>query len=241
MRRFALSALATVVMSGSALAWNPPALDYSADETLETAEFSLDGRVYVSQGKERREMLIEGMRQIMINRPDKKLMWTLMPEQRMYLEIKLDGKEGDSAADRGDISGYEIEQTTVGEEEVNGVMTTKSKIVMTGRNGEKMGGFWWVSTEGIVVKMDVIAMDKGDKTRVKKALTNIEITRQDPALFEIPEGYVKMSMMNMLMGGGGEEPAGDESGSAGAEEQQAPAEKKEKRGFGLKNLIDMVK
>lgn len=235
MRRFALSVLAAIVMPGSALAWNPPALDYSADETLETAEFSLDGRVYVSQGKERREMLIEGMRQIMINRPDKKLMWTLMPEQRMYLEIKLDGKGGDSAADRGDISGYEIEQTTIGEEEVNGVMTTKSKIVMTGKNGEKMGGFWWVSKEGIVVKMDVIAMDKGDKTRVKKELTNIEITRQDPALFEIPEGYVKMGMMNMLMGGG---EAGD---AAGEESAPAPQEKQEKRGFGLKNLIDMVK
>lgn len=238
MRRFAVSALASVVMSGSALAWNPPALDYSADETLETAEFSLDGRVYVSQGKERREMLIEGMRQIMINRPDKKLMWTLMPEQRIYIEMKLDAKDAESAADRGDISGYEIEQTAVGEEEVSGVMTTKSKIVMTGKNGEKMGGFWWMSKEGIVVKMDVIAMDKGDKTRVKKELTNIEIARQDPALFEIPEGYTQMGMMNMLMGGAGNADPGE---SGGDEQAPAPEAKKEKHGFGLKNIIDMVK
>ena len=181
-------------------------------------------------------MLIEGMRQIMITRPDKKVMWTLMPEQRMYMEIKL----GEAGAGRGDLSGYEIEQSTVGQEEVNGVMTTKSKIVMTGRKGDKMGGFWWTSNEGIVVKMDVIAMEKGGKARIKKELKNVSIGSQDPALFEIPEGYEKMSMMNMLMGGGDHGGGGD-AAATGTEQQAAPAEKKEKHGFGLKNIIDMVK
>ncbi|MBK8163079.1 MAG: hypothetical protein IPK65_08015 [Gammaproteobacteria bacterium] len=235
MRNRGWLALAAWGLAGAAMAVEPAPVDYSADETMQTAEMSIEGTAYYSAGKERRETLIEGMRQIMITRPDKKVMWTLMPEQRMYLEIKL----GDAGAGQGDLSGYEIEQTTVGPEEVNGVMTTKSKIVMTGRKGDKMGGFWWTSNEGIVVKMDVIAMDKGSKARIKKELKNINVGRQDPALFEIPAGYEKMSMMNMLMGGGGEE--GGESGSADAEEQeQAPAEKKEKRGFGLKGIIDMV-
>lgn len=237
MRNRAWLALVAWGLAGAALAVQPAPVDYSADEIMETAEMSVEGPAYYSGGKERREMLIEGMRQIMITRPDKKVMWTLMPEQRMYMEIKL----GDAGAGQGDLSGYEVEQTTVGPEEVNGVMTTKSKIVMTGRKGDKMGGFWWTSNEGIVVKMDVIAIDKGSKARIKKELKNINVGSQDAALFEIPAGYEKMSMMNMLLGGGGEEPAGDESGSAGAEEQQAPAEKKEKRGFGLKNIIDMVK
>ncbi|MGE0373407.1 MAG: DUF4412 domain-containing protein [Gammaproteobacteria bacterium] len=229
-------ALAAWGLAGAAMALEPARVDYSADEIMETAEMSIEGRAYYSAGKSRREMLMQGMRQVMITRPDKKVMWTLMPEQRMYMEIKL----GDAGAGQGDLSGYEVEQTTVGPEEVNGVMTTKSKVVVTGEKGDKMGGFWWMSDDGIVVKMDVIAMDKGSKARIKKELRNIKIGSQDPALFEIPAGYEKMSMMNMLMGGGGEE-AGAESGSDGAEEQeQAPAEKKEKRGFGLKSIIDMV-
>ncbi|MCC6301437.1 MAG: hypothetical protein IT489_01390 [Gammaproteobacteria bacterium] len=240
MRKSGLAALAAMAVSGGALAWNPPAVDYSADETMETAEFSIEGQVYASQGKERRETLMEGMRQIMILRPDKKLIWTLMPDQRMYIEVKPGTDKAGSGADPGDLSGYEIEQTTLGEEEVNGVMTTKSKIVMTGKTGAKMGGFWWTSKDGIVVKMDVLAMDKGDKTRIKKELRNLRVGPQDPALFEIPAGYARMDMMNMLMGGGGGEDAGAGETASGAEAPPAE-EKKEKRGFGLKNIIDMVR
>lgn len=230
----------TAVMAGPAWALEMAKVDYAADQIMETAEMAVEGPVYFSQGKERREMLIQGMRQIMIFRHDKKLMWTLMPEQRMYVEMKLGGNEAGSGADRGDLADYEFEQTTVGEEEVNGVMTTKSKIIMTGKKGEKMGGLWWLSKDGIIVKMDVIAMDKGSKGRIKQELKNIKIGRQDPALFEVPAGYEKMGIMNMLMGGATDHDD-DAAGGSEDDQQQAPAEKKEKHGFGLKNLIDMVK
>lgn len=239
MRNRWLLALAALGMSGAVMAAAPAKVDYSADETMETAEIATEGPVYVTDGKERREQLIEGMRQITIMRHDKKVMWTLMPEQQMYMEAKL----GAASAGQGNLSDYEVEQTTVGEEEVNGVMTTKSKIVMTGKKGDKMGGFWWMNREGIMVKMDVIGMDAGSKARIKKELKNLKIGKQDPALFEIPAGYTQMSMMNMLMGGGAQEQEQEqEQNQAGsAEEAQAPAEKKKKSGFGLKNIIDIVR
>ena len=225
-----LMALAALGMSGTVMAWEPANVDYSADQTMETAEMTMAGPVYVSKDKERREMLIEGTRQISIIRHDKKIVWTLMPEQRMYMEAKLKDSK-----DKTDMSEYQIEQTAVGEEVINGVTTTKSKIVMTGKDGNKMGGFWWMSKEGVVVKMDVIAVDKNSKGRIKTELKNLKIAKQDPALFEIPEGYERMGMMNMLMKGGEQEQSGD-TGKA-----KAPAEKKEKSGFGFKNIIDLVK
>lgn len=231
MRNKWLMALVALGISGAVAGMEPANVDYSADQTMETAAMSMDGPVYVSKDKERREMLIEGVRQITIMRFDKKLIWTLMPEQRMYMETKM--KDSDN---KDDPSGYEVEQSVVGNEEVNGVMTTKSKIIMTGKDGDKMGGFWWVSNEGVVVKMDVIAVDKNSKGRIKKELKNLKIARQDPALFEIPEGYEEMSMMNMMMNGGEREQGEDSA------ESKAPAtEKKEKSGFGFKNLIDLVK
>lgn len=229
-----LPALAMVGMSAVAMAMTPAQVEYSADETMETAEIATEGPVYVAADMERREMLIEGMRQITIMRHDKKLMWTLMPQERMYMEATL----GAASAGQGDVSDYEVEQTTVGKEEVNGVMTTKSKIVMTGKKGDKMGGFWWMSPEGIVVKMDVIGVDKGSKARIKKELKNIKVGSQDPVLFEIPDGYTKMSLMNMMMGGGEETQEAEEGG---AEEAKPAEEKKAKRGFGLKNIIDIVR
>lgn len=231
-------ALVVWAMTGAAMAAEPAQVEYSADETMETAEFSTGGPVYVAAGKERRETVMEGMRQITIMRHDKKLLWTLMPQEQMYMEVKLDTK-GASAAP-GDLSDFTIEQTTVGEEEVNGIMTTKSKIMMTGKKGEKMGGFWWVSRDGVMVKMDVIGTDSGSKMRMKKELRNLKVGRQDPDLFEIPQGYQKMSMMNMLMGGG-QAQGQEEDQAGGGEEAQAPAGEKKKSGFGLKNIMDMVK
>lgn len=234
MRKQWLLVLAALGLSATVMALEPSEVEYSADQTMETAEISMEGPVYVAPGMERRETLIEGMRQITIMRHDKGVMWTLMPEERIYMEAKLAA----TGTGQGDLSGYEVEQTTVGEEEVNGMMTTKSRIIMTAKDGDKMGGFWWMSAEGILVKMDVIAIDKGSKARIKKELKNIQIGHQDPALFEIPAGYSQMSLMNMMMGGGGES---QETEASGAEEAKPAEEKKEKRGFNLKSIIDLAR
>ena len=100
---------------------------------------------------------------------------------------------------KDDLSEYQIEQSVVGTEKMNGVETTKSKIIMTGKDGSKMGGFMWTTKEGIQVKLDAIAIDKNSKDRFKMELTNIKISKQDPALFEIPKGYEKMDMPGMDM------------------------------------------
>lgn len=235
--RLLLAVVVVMGMAGMALAAEPAAVEYSADETMETAGFAFEGKVYVSAGRERREQLVEGTRQITITRHDKKVSWTLLPEQQMYMETKL----GTASATQDDLSQYEVQQTTVGPEEINGVMTTKSKIIMTGKSGDKLGGFWWVSHEGVMVKLDVIGVDAGSKLRMKKELKNLEIGRQDPALFEIPEGYTKMSLMNMMTGGaaqGQEQAPAETAGQAEAPPAEQP---KKKFGFGLKDVIDMVK
>ena len=62
-----------------------------------------------------------------------------------------------------------------------------------------MGGFMWMSKENIMVKMDAVSIEKGEKNRFKTELTNIKIGKQDPALFEIPPGFEKMDMPGMDM------------------------------------------
>ncbi len=178
-----------------AVAWagQAPRVEYSADSTMDTAEVSMKGRVHYTPTRERREMVQGGQKMITIQRRDKKVMWTLMPEEKMYMEMSLDAKRAPD-----DLTGYKIEQTTVGPETVNGVSTTKSKVIMTDAKGAKMGGFMWTTKDGIVVKTDVIAMDKGGKQRMKMELTNLKVTKQDAALFEIPAGYTKMDLGGMM-------------------------------------------
>lgn len=192
--------VAAITMAGTAQAAKPaqPQVEYSADSVMETAEMSMQGHINYTPTRERREMVVEGGdKMIMITRPDKKVAWTLMPAEKMYMEMSLAQA---SAENKVDPSQFQIEQTVVGPETVNGINTTKSKIVMTGADGGKMGGFMWVTKENIMVKMDAIAIDKKDKMRIKTELTNLKVAKQDAKLFEIPAGYEKMVMPGM--GGG---------------------------------------
>jgi hypothetical protein len=174
-------------------AGQPPQVEYSADSMMESAEVSMKGHVHYTPTRERREMVQGGQKMITIQRRDKKAMWTLMPEEKMYMEMNLDAKRAPD-----DLSGYKNKMTVVGPETVNGVSTNRSKVIMTDARGAKMGGFMWTTKDGIVVKIDVIAMDEGGKQRMKMELTNLKVTKQDPALFEIPAGYTKMDMGGLM-------------------------------------------
>jgi len=197
-RMLLMSAAMVIAGAVQAASSSPPQVEYSADSVLETAEVSMKGHVNYTPTRERREMVMGsgGDKMIMITRHDKKVAWTLMPSEKMYMESSIA-----QAKSKEDLSSYKIEQTVIGPETVNGVSTTKSKIIMTGPKGEKMGGFMWTTKENIVVKMDAIAIDKKQKHRFKTELTNLKIGKQDPKLFEVPAGYQKMSIPGMFIPG----------------------------------------
>jgi len=227
---------AVVAMAGLAQAAGPSkaTVEYSADSELETAEISMKGHVNYAPTRERREMVTDGGdKMITIMRPDKKVAWILMPSEKMYMETNIGQAAG---KDTTDPSQYKIEQTVVGPETLNGVQTTKSKIIMTGPKGEKMGGFMWMTKENIMVKMDAIAIEKNQKMRFKTELSNLKIGKQDASLFEIPQGYSKaggMPSFGSLMGGGDKD---------GSNKKSASGEKEpEKKGFGFMDAVKLLK
>jgi hypothetical protein len=161
----------------------------------------------------------------------------LMPAERMYIEMNL----GQMAEAPGGVSRtpspeeFQTEMTTEGREEVAGVMTTKSKVIMTAADGSKMGGFWWTSDEGVVVKMDVISVAEGEKIRMKRELSNVQVGPQPAELFEIPEGYTSMAAgigAGFLGGAFGGVAAPADDAAPAAEEEAAAGEETKRRGFG---------
>jgi len=173
-----------------------PDVEYSALNMMETEQVNMQGMVYFSHGKTRNEMEMGGAKSIMIIRKDKKVAWTLMPDQNMYMETSLNEKGGKEE----DLTDMDVEQSVVGEETVNGVKATKYKMIAKRKDGTKLGGFTWVTKEGIMVKADMIAKDSKTKTRIKIELKDLKIGKQNPSLFEIPAGYNKISMGGMDMG-----------------------------------------
>ena len=193
-------AAATLPTAGLALAAERTNVEYSADQIIESEDGATKSRIYSTPTKERRDMSQGGAAMTMITRHDKQVSWTVMPEEKMYMEAPAT-KQGQ---DKSDLSGYQIEQTALGEETVNGVVMNKSKIIMTGNDGTKMGGFMWTTKEGILAKIDALAVEKGQKARFKMEQTNIQIGKQPAELFEIPKGFEKLDMggmgMDMLKG-----------------------------------------
>ena len=194
--RYIGMALSVVLVPLTVSAASPPEsrVDYSADSTMEMeGGMTMKSHVYHTSGKERMEMGgADGS--VTIIRKDKKVMWQLMGD--MYMEMPLD------QSNSSDLSAMDVEQNAVGEETINGIKTTKSKVIATKKDGSKFGGFFWTTKEGITVKMDLLSKEGDKKMRMASELTNLKIEKQDPALFEIPVGYTKNDMGAMIGQGG---------------------------------------
>ena len=179
-----------------------PQVEYSADSVMQNEEGTFQQRVYVTPTKERKEMLTgAGDGAVQIFRFDTKVMWQVMPSEKMYMEHSIGGKSQGS-----DPAQWTYEDTAMGEETLNRMRVTKYKTIATSSDGKKYGGFSWRTREGISIKQDLLYKEGNDKKRMLTELTNVQVGRQDPKLFEIPKGFTKFDMGGMMggmMGGAG--------------------------------------
>ena len=202
---FSLSMLLILLLfTGTTQAADAPGsnVEYSADSYMETEKMTRKEKVYHTANKERREVDTGRGPQITITRGDRNVTWTLMPSRNMYVETPGASQSAGVANMLGHFAKFEKSEI-VGDETLDGIETTKSKIVVSSPKGNKFGGFMWVTKEGIQIKTDAISVnsDKGTKMRIKTELKNLKIGKQDPGLFEVPAGYSKMGMGGFGPGG----------------------------------------
>jgi hypothetical protein len=200
----ALTSLVGVLPAGAAQR-TVPKVEYSADLITQTEDMTMQEHVYVTPTKERHEMQAganAGETPVQIIRKDTKVMWQLMPSEKMYMEHKIgQGKSKDMAQ-------WDFEETVVGEETMDGVNVTKYKTIATSTDGKKYGGFSWRTKEGIPIKTDLLYKEGNEKHRMMTELRNVKIGKQDSQLFEIPQGFTKFDMSGMMGGMMGREGMG---------------------------------
>jgi hypothetical protein len=148
-------------------------------------KYAMDG------DKVRSEMNMEGQNMISIIRPDKKVIYMIMPAQKMYMETPLqdtpkspgipDFKEQAEKFKKGE--GLE----TVGKETINGVACTKYKS----GTGETVSFIWISESTGHPVR---VAAANGSYQADWK---NLKVGKPDASLFEPPAGYQKMGFPGM--------------------------------------------
>jgi hypothetical protein len=158
--------------------------DFSADVISQAKEGTLSGKIYVSKDKVRMEM--PGA--ITITKMENMVAFILMPEQKIYMEQKIDPSL--TASTSANLPG-ETERILVTDETLDGRNTKKYRVSYKSQAGD-VTVFQWIDP---AVSMPVKTADVGGRWSMK--FNNIITGPQSDSLFEIPEGYSKFDMPNM--------------------------------------------
>ncbi len=160
---------------------NIQAQEFSADIVSKVSGTEMKGKIYSAKDKVR----MEAGQQITITRMDKKLAIVLMPDQKMYMEMPIQGQIPTPM----DVSSQDTaDRILVGTEVLEGKTVEKYKITAKTDQGTVTTFSWILKDSQIPVK--IAAADGTWETTYQ----NIKLGSQSESLFEVPDGYTKFSM-----------------------------------------------
>ncbi|NLW56157.1 MAG: DUF4412 domain-containing protein [Firmicutes bacterium] len=175
------------IFSGLVLAATP---EFSAEMIQTDAKGKVTkGKIYVQGIEKIRHEISDGDTvSVTILRLDKKLSWTLMPEQQ-YMEINYPYDPNQPNLD------IEYKMETLGNETINGYA---SEIIQYTYKDRKYGILvqWFSKELGFAVKTQT--KDAKGKVTSTVEYQNIVEGKQPDELFEIPSGYTKFSVIPKL-------------------------------------------
>ncbi|MCD6533390.1 MAG: DUF4412 domain-containing protein [Deltaproteobacteria bacterium] len=183
LKKRALSvALTTIFVISLGFMSSLQAAEYSADmETRSRGHVVIKGKFFIKGEQSRNEMTQGGRDVIMISRLDKGVVWTLMPQEKSYMEMAIDLNDNEIMPDNWKTL-LEKEGKKLGSETVNGVNCNKYEIT---DEGEKVT-YWIAKNEGMAVRIVT--------TETEVNFRNIRTGKQPDHLFQIPTGYRKFAM-----------------------------------------------
>ncbi len=174
-------AMAAVVFGCAAVA---SAEDFSADMVSTGKGGSFKGKIYVSQNKTR----MEAAESITISRMDKKVVWILMPKEKMYMEQAFDPSKQMPTSEKVD---NEIERKLIGQEKIDGKAADKY-LVTYKQGGRKESMYQWMAVD-LKMPVKMAAVDNSWTMEYK----NIKKGKPADSLFEVPAGYEKFAVPSM--------------------------------------------
>jgi hypothetical protein len=174
--------LAAAMASGTAEAQTPPpigggpAAEYTAEFKVQGYGPKLRGRVYGAPGKERRESADPWGGATLIFRYDLGVAWTILRTGPYYTEFPLRPPGTPAPAPGAMPPGL----SRLESDDINDVPATKYAYP---------GGEIWLSAEGIALRID--GVPRAGYPEIRFELDNLRVGPQDPALFELPQGYTR--------------------------------------------------
>ena len=202
MRRFAawLGFLLAAAPLGTAHAamLGDASVPYSAQRTVTVNGRSFVGMVFHVPGRERHEQQIQGISEVIILDAGAKQGFLVLPELNSYVPFAFPRL-------MAELDDPGLRRTPVGEETINGIRTTKYRVSHSAADGSEAKGFVWLSGQGVLMRLDGTVVRRGAAhgTAIRLELAGVKLGPQDPGLFRLPPGFVKLptAALGGLLGG----------------------------------------
>ncbi len=168
------------------------ASEFSADQILDNPEGKFTGKIYVKGNRQRQEFVKDGQRIVTILHREKGVIWNLMPEEKMYMEMPF--------LEKGDMTVPQMEEELekmaekkyLGKEKVSGYVCEKYQYIYHDKSSGMLTQ--WVSKK---LNYPIKLKHQGSNWHMYIELRNIKEQSLSDSLFEIPAAYEKMSIPGM--------------------------------------------
>ncbi len=157
------------------------AQEFSADVVAVNGQMTTQGKIFVSGDK----MRFEKAGTVTITRMDQKVVWLLMPGQKMYMEQAF---RPENIVPAPEPTAGEADRTLLGAETVNGQKANKYQITVKMDVKRTTYILWLTADSALPLKT---AAEDGSWSQEYR---NIKAGDLDAALFEIPAGYKNFAM-----------------------------------------------
>jgi hypothetical protein len=181
-----LAILALIGAPASAETLGDARVGFSAERVLVINDQSYVGRMWHMPGEQRHEQDLPAIRPVFILRAGSAIGDIILPKLHTVVEFALP-KELSILGDAN------LLRKPVGQEIVNDIATTKYAVDEGTPQGRAVG-FLWLSQEGIPMKCDArFTSERGKTSTIRWELRHVKIGMQDASLFEIPQGYARLT------------------------------------------------
>jgi len=158
---------------------------FSADRTLVIDGHSYVGKIWAMPGKERHEQAIQGFRPIFLLRAENPHGEAVLPQLKTVVEFAM-------PSELRILAKPALTKHPMGQETVNGVVTTKYAVDETVPEGHATGTVWF-SRDGIPMRLaGTFTQPKGKVATLRWELSHVKIGAQPAALFEAPQGFNRL-------------------------------------------------
>ena len=181
------SALTTAALADTL---QPVKTPFDADMTMISEGQTVTGHIWFNDGLERRRMDMGDQGMTIIVRPDKNVVFMMPDDAPMAMEMPMSPEF--RYVNGGLLKDIELEPQ--GSETIAGEDTTEYAFDGVTILGEPMSGVLWITSDGIVMKLEGEAQIKGRSSDVFMVLENVSRETPAPDLFEVDPGIQIMKM-----------------------------------------------